>query len=635
MRTFMLAVTGLVLAFAGCSSDSSGVFEVEHPRAHVASLALVVPSSLVAGQSARAFATPKDSSGAPLTDRPVTWSTSSASIASVNDSGMVSAVAPGTAVVSAVSEGVTAEASMDVMAPPPPSPAPVATISVSLSASSIQIGQTANATATLYDANGNTLSGRVVAWTSSNVSVATVQANGTVLAIAAGSATIRATSEGKTNSANLSVSAAAPVPVATVSVSPASASLQVGGTTPLSATTRDGGGNILNGRAIAWSSSNPLVSTVSGSGLVTAIAAGSATITALSETKIGTSLITVTASSPPPVATVSVSPSSASLEVGSTTPLSAVTRDGSGAVLNGRVIAWSSSNPLISIVSGAGVVTAIAPGTATITALSETKVGTSLITVTAAAPPPPPGGGAGWRGNEPAGMTRITDRGFNAVVEDGFDSYGTASPQADVPFTIVSDGTAPHSPNNVLRTTYPAGFGPGGAPAHTGIPHTEYSKIYICFAVKLSANWVGNGSGVNKYLYEWTTVPHPSFFFAAYGSGSSPLEPRVMFQDMVVSPNPGFVAPNLVPGARIVRGQWQTVEIYIQGNTAGNADGVVDWYLDGVHVGHVATGIQFSSGTTAFSTFEIYPIWGGGNTSPAITATQTMDWDHLYVSGKN
>jgi hypothetical protein len=280
-------------------------------------------------------------------------------------------------------------------------------------------------------------------------------------------------------------------------------------------------------------------------------------------------------------------------------------------------------------VSGTGVVTAIAAGTATITALSETKTGTSLITVTAAPPPPPPGGGAGWRGNEPAGMTTITDRPFNNVVEGGFDPYGTDA------FTIVSDPSAPHSPNNVIRATYPAGFPAGQAPAHSGVPHTQYSKIYICFAAKLSANWVGNGSGVNKYLYEWTTVPHPSFFFAAYGTGSSPLEPRVMFQDMVVSPNPGFVSPNLVPGARIIRGQWQTIEIYIQGNTAGQADGVVDWYLDGVHIGHVASGIQFSSGATAFKVFEIYPIWGGGNTSPAITATQTMDWDHVYVSGRN
>jgi hypothetical protein len=33
--------------------------------------------------------------------------------------------------------------------------------------------------------------------------------------------------------------------------------------------------------------------------------------------------------------------------------------------------------------------------------------------------------------------------------------------------------------------------------------------------------------------------------------------------------------------------------------------------------------------------FEFYPIWGGSNTVPAITQTQTMDWDHVYLSGKN
>jgi hypothetical protein len=312
--------------------------------------------------------------------------------------------------------------------------------------------------------------------------------------------------------------------------------------------------------------------------------------------------------------------------VGDTQQLSAVTRDASNNVLTGRVVTWTSSNQAIGTVSATGLVTAIAVGSATFTATSETKTGTSAITVTI---PTPPGGGSGWRGNEPAGMTQITDRPFNAVVEGTWDPYGSDA------FTIVSDATAPHSPSNVIRATYPAGFGAGGAPAHTGIPHTAYSKIYICFAVKLSSNWVGNGSSVNKMLYEWTTIPHPSFFFAAYGSGSGTLQPRVMLQDVVSSPaSGGFVAPNLVPSAQIIRGQWQQIEIFIQGNTAGAANGVMDWYVDGVHVGSV-TGFQWTPDATAFSTFEFYPIWGGGNTSPAITATQTMDWDHVYISGKN
>jgi hypothetical protein len=51
-------------------------------------------------------------------------------------------------------------------------------------------------------------------------------------------------------------------------------------------------------------------------------------------------------------------------------------------------------------------------------------------------------------------------------------------------------------------------------------------------------------------------------------------------------------------------------------------------------VGHV-TGIQWTTAATTFNIFEFNPIWGGLITVPAITQTQTMDWDHVYLSGKN
>jgi len=73
---------------------------------------------------------------------------------------------------------------------------------------SLPVKQTAQATATLRDASGNVLSGQTIAWTSSNTSVATVSASGLVTAVAAGSATIVATSGGKTGSAALTVTAA-------------------------------------------------------------------------------------------------------------------------------------------------------------------------------------------------------------------------------------------------------------------------------------------------------------------------------------------------------------------------------------------------------------------------------------------
>jgi len=62
----------------------------------------------------------------------------------------------------------------------------------------------------------------------------------------------------------------------------------------------DAGGNQVTGRAVSWSSSNPLIASVSSNGAVTGIVAGTATITAVSEGIQGTSTVTVTLLPPPP-----------------------------------------------------------------------------------------------------------------------------------------------------------------------------------------------------------------------------------------------------------------------------------------------------------------------------------------------
>src|SRR3989442_13207909 len=101
-------------------------------------------------------------------------------------------------------------------------------------------GQTLQLTATIKDSAGNVLSGRAVTWTSSDASVATVSSSGLVGAVAAGSVTITATSEGRSGTAAIVV---ANTPVASVVVSPASAGVLVGGTVQLAASPRDAAGN--------------------------------------------------------------------------------------------------------------------------------------------------------------------------------------------------------------------------------------------------------------------------------------------------------------------------------------------------------------------------------------------------------
>ena len=180
---------------------------------------------------------------------------------------------------------------------PLPPPVPVATVEVTPAAASVDVGRTLQLTATPRDAAGATLAGRTIAWVSSNPSVAQVSAAGIVTGVAAGTATVTATSEGQSGSSTITVIV---VPVATVTVAPASASVDLGRTVQLTATLRDASGGTLTGRPITWTSLNPGVATVSGSGLVTGVTAGTANVFAMSEGKSDTSAITVVAAPPPP-----------------------------------------------------------------------------------------------------------------------------------------------------------------------------------------------------------------------------------------------------------------------------------------------------------------------------------------------
>jgi uncharacterized protein YjdB len=202
--------------------------------------------------------------------------------------------APGTATVFATSQGKTGQATITVA----PS-APVATVTVVPGSASLTGGDYATFTAQLRDAAGHILSNRSVSWSSTDNSVVTItSANGpsaTILAQAAGLASLRATSEGKTGEASISV--AAPAPVATVTVVPNSATMAVGDSgVVFRADLRDAAGNLLTNRAVSWSASDNSIISVSGSGaqvLVQPRAVGSAVLRATSEGKTGQATITV------------------------------------------------------------------------------------------------------------------------------------------------------------------------------------------------------------------------------------------------------------------------------------------------------------------------------------------------------
>ena len=272
-------------------SDSSGVV-VTSTNSPIASV-VVIPANAGAaiGGTIQFVAVPLDANGTALGGRVISWSSSNTSVASVDGNGLATARAAGTASITATSEGVTGSGTFAVST----TVLPVASVTISPASASVVVGLTAQLSATLRDANGNTVTGRTITWSSTSTSVATVSGTGLVTGVAAGSASVIATSEGKADTAAVTVTPAA---VASVSVSPAAASILAGGTIQLTATPKDASGNPLSGRTITWATSNPSVATVTTSGLVIGVAAGSAAITATSEGKSGTASVAVSAPGP-------------------------------------------------------------------------------------------------------------------------------------------------------------------------------------------------------------------------------------------------------------------------------------------------------------------------------------------------
>ena len=144
---------------------------------------------------------------------------------------------------------------------------------------------------------------------------------------------------------------------------------------------------------VSWAKSDPSVATVSAGGLVRGVAAGSATITATSEGKSGTSVITVTNV---PVASVTVTPAITSLLMGATLQLTATLTDALGNPLSGRLVTWATSAPAVAGVSGTGLVTGLGAGAVSITATSEGQSGSAAVSVSGTTPLYTLGNGANY-----------------------------------------------------------------------------------------------------------------------------------------------------------------------------------------------------------------------------------------------
>jgi uncharacterized protein YjdB len=250
-------------------------------------------------------------------------------------------------------------------------------IVITPTAGQVEVGRTLSLSATVSDQLGAVMNSPVT-WTSLTPAVATVSTAGVVTGVSRGQATIRAAA----GSVQTTVIVFVIDPtVATISLTGApTTTFFVGTTFQAIATPRDAANNALSAFAVTWSSSVPAVATVSSTGLVTALSAGTTNITASAGGKTATISVTV---SLVPVNSVSLSLASPA-QVGRDVTIASVLRSATGATLTAtqRTFLWASTDTTVATVSSSGVVRGVSVGNATITAVVEGKVGILNVAVT-------------------------------------------------------------------------------------------------------------------------------------------------------------------------------------------------------------------------------------------------------------
>ena len=229
-------------------------------------------------------------------------------------------------------------------------------------------------------------------------------------------------------------------PVADLVIEPAAPVVALDQTVRLTATARDASGQPLAGRAVLWTSGDPALADVSADGVVNPRAVGRVQIAASAEGKSAVVEVQVT---PGSVAQIGLSPSSVSLVQGSTVRLTASMRDAAGNDVSSRPVSWSSSSASVATVDGSGVVTGVAPGTATITAQAEGRTATASVTVTAPPVVVTPGPAArlvmvGGNAQSAKAGTELAE----ALVVRAVDAGGRAVPNVVVTWTPSDGGSA-------------------------------------------------------------------------------------------------------------------------------------------------------------------------------------------------
>lgn len=303
---------------------------------------------------------------------PVTWVSSDTSIATVNNSGVVTGVKGGDAVISVITnEGIkVASAKVHVRQPVTGITLSQTLVNTSMSVGYYQLGY--SITPVTDGVNDK------VTWTSSNTSVVTVSPTGLVTFIAPGKATVIAKTVDIGYSGNLIATCEFYInePVTSISIDYTDITMRIGETFRLT-------GEVLpenaSNKNIIWSSSNTAVATVDQTGMVRAVTSGSAAIIAQSEDSGQITMCNVNVYQP--VTGIKLNTNAVTVRKGTEFWLNATITPSSA--IN-KTVSWTSSNTAVATVDQTGKVTTVSPGSAviTVTSLDGGLIDRCSVTVT-------------------------------------------------------------------------------------------------------------------------------------------------------------------------------------------------------------------------------------------------------------
>lgn len=365
-RTHALCLLTLVLALAiSCGGNTPTVIEVTSVTIDVGDSLEVITGGT---GSLTATVQPNDA-----TDKTVTWTSSDTAVFEIGSDGSYTAHKAWQVTVTATAGGKTDSVTITVK-----DPVKAESVSLDKETLDLTVGETAKLTATMTPEDAID----ILEWDSTGSSIASVSQDGTVTAVAEGTAKITVRTEnGATDSCTVTVSPA-PVPVTGLSISNTELQLKKGATFQLSASVQPADATFEG--TIVWTSSDDTLASVSESGLVTAISEGPVTITAsiTVEEQVFTDecKVTVLGDAASIVESITIDgEDKLSLEIGGTqqltysvSPEDAVT-----------TVTWSSSNEAVATVTN-DTVNAVGVGNAiiTVTAVNGGKSDRVTVTVT-------------------------------------------------------------------------------------------------------------------------------------------------------------------------------------------------------------------------------------------------------------